>query len=349
MPTIYLSGPMTGIPHFNFPLFDNAKRALQAFGWHVISPADHDRATCPGMEDAAGFTIGDVATFAQATGFDLRAALAWDVGQITEKCNAIAMLPGWTASSGARTELAAAIHADIDVYQLVPDERSSWGWRLSLDPYAHPVVIEEFGEKAIEHLEDWQEVYADQSQPQPMRRLPQFIGLMGYARAGKDTAAKVLVEEFGYTRVAFADPLREAVLRLNPFTASGFRLADIVSASGWEGAKTYPEVRRLLQVMGTEVGRELFGQDIWVDTAFRLANEIQGPIVFTDVRFPNELESITARNGTLVRIVRPNTAPVNGHASETALDGYRPDCVLVNDGTVEALQAQVRRMVHSWS
>ena len=39
----------------------------------------------------------------------------------------------------------------------------------------------------------------------------EIVGLSGYARSGKDEAAKVLVEEFGFTRVAFADKLREVL------------------------------------------------------------------------------------------------------------------------------------------
>ena len=35
--------------------------------------------------------------------------------------------------------------------------------------------------------------------------LVEIIGLSGYARSGKDEAAKVLVEELGFPRVAFAD------------------------------------------------------------------------------------------------------------------------------------------------
>jgi hypothetical protein len=37
---LYLSGPMTGLPEFNYPAFHAAKRELQAFGYDVCSPAD---------------------------------------------------------------------------------------------------------------------------------------------------------------------------------------------------------------------------------------------------------------------------------------------------------------------
>ena len=43
-----------------------------------------------------------------------------------------------------------------------------------------------------------------------------IIGLSGYAQSGKDTVAKVLIEEYGFTRIAFADKIREFLYDLNP-------------------------------------------------------------------------------------------------------------------------------------
>ena len=55
----------------------------------------------------------------------------------------------------------------------------------------------------------------------------EIIGLSGFARSGKDEAAKVLVEEFGFKRVGFADKLREVLYALNPLVEvkSGLRTA----------------------------------------------------------------------------------------------------------------------------
>src|SRR5581483_2011292 len=95
-----------------------------------------------------------------------------------------------------------------------------------------------------------------------------LLGLMGYAQAGKDTVAKLLVEEFGFTRIAFADALREALYALNPlipFEGDHVRLRWLIDASGWEEAKVrHPEVRELLQRLGTESGRNVLGADVWV-------------------------------------------------------------------------------------
>lgn len=188
---------------------------------------------------------------------------------------------------------------------------------------------------------------------------PHLIGLMGYAQSGKDTVAGFLVETHGYTRVAFADKLREAAYALNPIIGlrhtspdggawprSYLRLQDVVDSAGWDHAKTtYPEVRRLLQALGTEVGRQvlspaLFGDDsLWVRAG--LGARRPGRSVVTDVRFPNEVDAIRERGGQLWRVKRPGYAPVNGHASETAVDDVQADVTLFNDGPLESLEAAV--------
>ena len=49
-----------------------------------------------------------------------------------------------------------------------------------------------------------------------MDAIPNVIGLTGYAGSGKDTLANILVEEYGFTRIAFADKTKEFLYDLNP-------------------------------------------------------------------------------------------------------------------------------------
>jgi hypothetical protein len=181
-----------------------------------------------------------------------------------------------------------------------------------------------------------------------------IIGLSGYAQSGKDTLGAVLVSNYGFTRFAFADALKEVVYRLNPFiqweilvdSAGPYtkhqRVQDVVDAHGWEMAKRIPEVRRLLQVMGTEAGRQVLGDNIWVDTVL---NQINGrDAVITDCRFPNEAEAVKARGGYVVRVTRPGVEAVNAHPSETALDDYPFDCIVNNNGSLSYLEIVVSNM-----
>lgn len=172
------------------------------------------------------------------------------------------------------------------------------------------------------------------------------IGLMGWAQSGKDSAAAGLDDRF-WKRVSFADGLREFALAVDPIINSGWlhwRLSDAVKDRGWEGAKQEPEVRRLLQAIGTEAGRNIIGEDVWTNIGAEKALDAMEDgygVVFTDCRFANEVDLVRELGGSLVRITRPGVGPVNGHISETALDGIEPDFTIVNDGTPEELQEKL--------
>jgi hypothetical protein len=180
-----------------------------------------------------------------------------------------------------------------------------------------------------------------------------LIGLIGKKRTGKDTFAAVLVEKFGFQRVALADPLREAVYRLNPIVGTfplqhegivrvrEWRLQEVIDELGWEKAKDYvPEVRAQLQRFGSDAIREIDDQ-FWIRAAFARINALRKagtPVVVTDVRFPNEADAIHYANGFLVRILRDLPDDGDSHASETALDDYAANVVLHNNNEVEDLQ-----------
>jgi hypothetical protein len=169
------------------------------------------------------------------------------------------------------------------------------------------------------------------------------IALIGRARSGKDTVAARLVAQ-GYTRVAFADPLKTALLDMNPYVPTGYgvtvRLQALIADVGWDYAKdNYPEVRRLLQ----HTGQTVRGMDpgFWVTAALDVIAGIWSPVVVSDVRYPNEAEALRVRGFKIVRIVRPDTAPLPGgasaHDSETALDRYPIDSLIYNVGSLADL------------
>jgi len=169
-----------------------------------------------------------------------------------------------------------------------------------------------------------------------------LIGLSGYARAGKNEVAKILIEEFGFEEVAFADKLRECLYALNPivdkYNTTQY-LQEVIDTFGWDGYKETiykDEIRRLLQNLGTEVGREILGENIWVDSTLNFT----GPnVVVTDVRFPNEAFAIKLREGMIYRVERPGVVPINNHISETALDAWKFDEYIDNHRDLDYLRA----------
>jgi hypothetical protein len=177
------------------------------------------------------------------------------------------------------------------------------------------------------------------------RTTGRIVGLTGYASAGKDAAAAGLVAE-GWTRQAFADPVRSMALAIDPWIfmgAGNLRLSFLVGNFGWDEMKRHTEVRRLLQAIGTDGVRVHLGADAWVQ-AFELARDRRSNTVAPDVRFPNEADHIRRHGGIVIRIDRPGVGPVNGHASEN-VDSLQVDATVVNDGTIDQLQDRVAELV----
>lgn len=79
---IYVAGPMTGLPEYNFPLFNATAARLRSEGWHVENPAEH------------GHVEG--ATWADYLRYDLSRVVT---------CGAMYLLPGWSKSKGAGLEV----------------------------------------------------------------------------------------------------------------------------------------------------------------------------------------------------------------------------------------------------
>jgi len=206
----------------------------------------------------------------------------------------------------------------------------------------------------------------------PSPSLQPLLGLTGKKRSGKDTFAAVLVEEYGFTRVAFADPVKEAVLALNPIVhvevtsvlpspliseeelayeqllehvPDVMRLGEAVDEYGWDRAKeSLPEVRRLLQEYGT--GIRVYDPEFWTREAVRRIEAVDGPVVVTDVRFRNEAQLITDLGGTGVKIVRPGQSDDDNHPSEREVDLTDWPHV-VNDAGVAELQQLARLFAES--
>lgn len=151
------------------------------------------------------------------------------------------------------------------------------------------------------------------------------------AGSGKDTACSVLVREFGYTRVAFADPV--------------YRITEAIQdILGLPRAKN----RALLQFIGEGL-REVLGQDVWIRYAMqRIQAHLQAGnrICISDLRYRDEAAALREVGFILIRVDRPTRAPIANpqHRSEIDLLGYDFDLVLHNTGGLEAFQEQIRRL-----
>ena len=186
-----------------------------------------------------------------------------------------------------------------------------------------------------------------------------FVGLCGVAGSGKDYTFGMIHQRFPEAkRISFAGPLKSILVATDPIIISTpserSRLSDILFDMSFESAKReYPEVRRLLQTLGTDGIRNVLGQDVWADAALAKARR-GGPFsVFTDVRFANEANAIRAGGGVIIRVTRPTSRALFGelgaHSSERNMDDIHADFEFVNDGTskntialMEFVQAAMR-------
>jgi nucleoside 2-deoxyribosyltransferase len=90
---VYLSGPMTGYPEYNYPAFNEAAKYLRDLGFDVYNPAENE------------FELDENGEF------PIRKAFGEYCQYITQDADMIVALNGWAASKGARaeTELGSAI------------------------------------------------------------------------------------------------------------------------------------------------------------------------------------------------------------------------------------------------
>jgi len=179
------------------------------------------------------------------------------------------------------------------------------------------------------------------------------IGIIGRARVGKDTAGEWLVENRGFRRVAFADALKEAALKADPILQAeesrgdwgdgDLRVSEAVKLFGWEDAKDqFPEVRRILQEFGAAM--RAVDEDIWIRPVLAKvmeANDAGVPCVVTDVRYPNEAESLKRAGFYLVYISRSGV-PQLDHESERSLCEFDADFNIFNDGDLDDLHLAVQ-------
>ena len=102
---VYIAGPMTGKPNFNFDAFDRAAETLEAAGHEVFNPAEMDRDL--GFDPSFGLAALDF----------VRDAMRRDLSAICD-CDAVAMLPGWERSGGARVEWMLAAYIGLEIIYL---------------------------------------------------------------------------------------------------------------------------------------------------------------------------------------------------------------------------------------
>lgn len=189
-----------------------------------------------------------------------------------------------------------------------------------------------------------------------------FIGIAGRKQTGKDTSGNILVKlltEKGLSAkiTHFAAPLKEFCINVLGLPREKVYGSDAdkneLSHLRWE---TLPNeirhkyrkeagpkertgimtVREVLQIVGSDVVREMLWNDAWSTYPFR-QDWKEDVIICVDTRFINECDEILKAGGTILRLERA-AAPLDNHMSETALDNYNFDFKYENNGTLVELE-----------
>lgn len=204
-----------------------------------------------------------------------------------------------------------------------------------------------------------------------------IIGICGNIGAGKNAIADFLVSEYNFTRLSFANSLKEAVSAIFGWSMDMLdgvtpeaRIAREEVDQWWAKRLQIPNFtpRLALQMIGTNVMRDHFNTDIWVASLERKLSNTSQNVVITDCRFPNEIQAIKSVNGQLWKVTRgiqpawvtlaelanfgdetaaTELSKFNIHPSETAWIGSKFDVTIENDGTLNQLQETVKQVFNT--
>lgn len=207
-----------------------------------------------------------------------------------------------------------------------------------------------------------------------------IIAFSGNKFAGKDTAAQILINKCGFTRIGLADKLKDICSEVFQISRkdmddpskkeSLFTKKLIISAEnidlllqrmqkdGFEFnfeitfrdickdfcGKTLTTIRDMLQTIGTDICRNFIQDNIWLEYIKKNITNYD-KVVITDARFKNERDFLKQIGAVLILVKRPGYENTSTHISENQLGKDADyDVIVKNDTTEHALQSGI----HTW-
>ena len=189
-----------------------------------------------------------------------------------------------------------------------------------------------------------------------------IIGLCGEQGCGKDTVANILISEYGFIKLTFASTLKDVVAIL--FSWPRDLLEGLTEESRiwrenvddfWSEKLSIPSFtpRKALQMIGTDLFRIHFNNDIWISIVENkistiLKNNPNTNIVISDCRFANEFSLIKQfTDSHIIMILREKNKSINKlyHSSETEWVNYNFDAILQNDNSIDDLKPNIKSLL----
>jgi hypothetical protein len=190
-----------------------------------------------------------------------------------------------------------------------------------------------------------------------------IIGICGLIGSGKGTVADALVNDYKFTKLSFADKLKDGVAEVFGWDRQMLE-GDTEDSRAWReekdafwSAETGKHItpRLVLQLFGTDCMRNGFDDSIWVSLVKKqIALQPNTNFVIPDVRFPNEANMIKSIHGEIWRVRRGadpvwfrmyqdiGVEPKDVHASEWSWANVNFNTVIDNHGTKDQLKNLVQ-------
>lgn len=203
-----------------------------------------------------------------------------------------------------------------------------------------------------------------------------IICLAGLKGSGKDTIADILVKDWGYTKRAIADDLKEMLADVFNLDKKYFydvtlkekefpnkvemdfehidKIRKYVENLGYEldveqiaeleefVGISFPTPRNMMQIVGTDIVRSIVDDSFWIRLTMEKLKERTTPVVICDVRLSNEREAFQEAGTLLILIKRPDLDQTDTHISENDLgedDEY--DVIITNNGSKDSLRGDI--------
>lgn len=155
------------------------------------------------------------------------------------------------------------------------------------------------------------------------------VAIAGPLGSGKSTLGRLISAHFPTCKILpFAYPLKKAAVDL-----------------GWDGKKN-EKGRRLLQLLGTDLGRDCIDENIWVNKWEVQRSAAKGEnvniVIADDMRFQNEIDHILYLRGVTIKIIGRDaytSEEQRNHPSELGIEDRFFDFIWDNGGTLEDMES----------
>lgn len=171
-----------------------------------------------------------------------------------------------------------------------------------------------------------------------------LIACHGLPGSGKDTFANFLIQsEMNWSKVSFAAPLKRGLSTMFNIPLEDIENPTLKNAPNYKFGHS---IRYMAQTLGTEWGRNLIKESVWIDLAEEAIHHAWNNnqnVINTDLRFENEAIKVKELGGIIVHIIRPenkfndenNMHGAKEHKSNIILDSKYIDYTIINNGSLE--------------